>query len=77
MKFICAKSFKAVKKEIDDGYVDEIYDSGIKKISAYFEITLPAFENNLHLQQGLKLKIKSFDLSIEIEEEFTIKTIEN
>lgn len=77
MKFIGAKSFKAVKKEIDDGYVDEIYDSGIKKISAYFEVTLPAFENNLHLQQGLKLKIKSFDLSIEIEEEFTIKTIEN
>lgn len=76
MKFVGKKAFKAIRKEVDDGYIDEVYGTGIKKVSAYFEIKLPSFEDEAHITSGLKLKIKAFNLSIENEEEFILNTIE-
>lgn len=76
IKFVGKKSFQAIRKEYDEGFVDEVYDSGIKKVSAYFEIILPGFEEESHISSGLKLKVRAFSLSINSEEEFTFKTIE-
>lgn len=76
IKFTGKKSFKAIQKDDDEGYIDEIYGVGIKKASINFEIKLPAFENNEHLSAGLKVKIKAPNISIESEEEFIFKTEE-
>jgi len=40
------KSVKATKLELFDGYQDESYGKGIKKLEALFEITLPAYDND-------------------------------
>jgi len=75
IKFIGKNSIKSRKKDYDEGYVDEVYDKGIKKASAIFEIDLPPFENNDHLKEGLKVKIKVPNISIGSEVEFMLKTI--
>ncbi len=75
IKFTGKNSIKARKKDYDEGYADEVYDKGIKKASAIFEIDLPPFENNEHLKEGLKVKIKVPNISIGSEVEFMLKTI--
>lgn len=75
MKFTGQKSFKAINKDYDEGYVDEIYNTGIKKAYASFEIKLPPFESDEHLEQGLKIKIKAPNISIEMESEYLLSTI--
>ena len=73
IKFTGKKSFKAIEKDYDEGYIDEVYGIGIKKASINFEIKLPPFENDEHLSSGLKVKIKAPNISIENEEEFIFK----
>ncbi|MGV6830564.1 MAG: hypothetical protein ACWA5P_03255 [bacterium] len=76
IKFTGKKSFNAIKKDYDEGYMDNVYDTGIKRATANFEVTLPKFENSEHLSSGLKVKIKAPNLSIDNEEEFIFKTEE-
>ncbi|ALO34578.1 hypothetical protein CMT41_07515 [Colwellia sp. MT41] len=45
-KFNGKKSIKAKKIEKFKGYQDEFYGSGIKRLEAQFEVTLPAYDNN-------------------------------
>ena len=70
------KAFKTMAKDYDEGYIDDVYDNGIKKATVNFEIRLPKFENNDNLIGGLKVKIKAPNISIESEEEFIFKTEE-
>jgi len=71
------KSFKAIKKDYDEGYIDEIYGNGIKKASIRFEVKLPPFESDSHLSSGLKIKIKTPNISIDSEKEFKFNTEES
>ena len=71
-----AKSFKAIKKDFDEGYIDEIYGNGIKKASIRFEVKLPPFEIDEHMLSGLRLEIKTPNISIENKKEFIFNTQE-
>lgn len=70
IKFLGKTSIKAIMKDFDEGYIDEIYDRGIKKATAIFEVTLPPFED-IRLKEVLKMKIKSFNISCDSEVEYT------
>jgi hypothetical protein len=70
------KSFKAIKKDYDEGYIDNIYGSGIKKASIRFEVKLPPFETDEHLLSGLRIEIKTPNISIENKKEFIFNTQE-
>lgn len=74
IKFTGKTSFKAIIKDYDEGYIDEVYDRGIRKATAIFEITLPAFENEAHLKHGLKIKVKSFNISFDNEIDYILST---
>jgi len=71
------KAFKAMLKDYDEGYIDDIYDNGIKKATVNFEIRLPKFENDDNLISGLKIKIKAPNISIDDEREYTFITEDN
>jgi len=76
IKFSGKKSFKAIQKDYDEGYIDDIYDTGIKRATVNFEIKLPKFENDSNLSAGLKIKIKTPNISIDNEKEFIFRTEE-
>lgn len=76
IKFIGKNSVKGILKDYDEGYIDEVYDTGIKKAYVIFEVELPIFQDEIKLKSGLKLKIKAPNISIiDNEIEYTFNTI--
>ncbi|MEV9530380.1 DNA sulfur modification protein DndB [Aliarcobacter butzleri] len=74
IKFVGKTSIKAIVKDFDEGFIDEIYDKGIRKTTAIFEVTLPPFEDASRLKNGLRIKIKSFNISFDNEIEYILNT---